>query len=82
MLGGGGGLSVYIEGDEYFTSSCPKLPTLVKSTRTHEYNRYNDGQLINYIGSRRDGSSITTTDAYDIIIQQEKHWKYNRKMNS
>jgi len=31
VLGGGGGFSVYIEGDEYLTSSCPKLPTLVKS---------------------------------------------------
>lgn len=31
VLGGGGGFSVYMDGDEYLTSSCPKLPTLVKS---------------------------------------------------
>lgn len=33
MLGGGGGFRVYMDGDEYFTSSCPKLPTLVKSKK-------------------------------------------------
>jgi len=65
VLGGGGGLSVYIEGDEYLTSSCPKLPTLVKSTREHEHNGYNDGGLINYIATEIT-RSITTTDAHNM----------------
>jgi len=65
VLGGGGGLSVYIEGDEYLTSSCPKLPTLVKSTWEHKYNRYNDGGLIDYIVAEIT-RSITSTDAYDM----------------
>lgn len=48
MLGGGGGFRVYMDGDEYLTSSCPKLPTLVKSKRKKIQEKQKLHNIINH----------------------------------